>query len=60
MTVKRQVGVTMPEIIKTKLYKIANIQKRSISSVCCEAIIMYLDKWMLKAKNQPKEENKGL
>jgi hypothetical protein len=57
-TIRRQVGVTMPEIIKNKLYKVASIEKRSVSSVCAEAIIIYLDKWMMKAKNQPKEESK--
>jgi hypothetical protein len=51
--IKRQVGVTMTNFLKRKVYKIATIEERSVSSFCAEAIAVYVDKWMLRARTVP-------
>ena len=46
-----QTSVTLPSYIRAKLYKVAKLEKRSASAICCEAVALYLDNWVSKAKD---------
>jgi hypothetical protein len=56
--IKRQVGVTLQDIVKAELEQVAKIEQRSVSSIGAEAIHLWLRKWILKSTSKPKVESK--
>jgi hypothetical protein len=56
--VKRQVGVSLPQYLKEKVYKVADLEGKTVSGFCRDAIAFYVDKWLVKTRKLPGDKVK--